>query len=79
MCHKGDDDMTNYGIVKSTVKPEPMVIDENSVWIYKNIRLVDGEWEYEMIQYNKDEYIKLLDTQLTDTQLALVEIYERMM
>ena len=31
-----------------------------------------------MIQYEKDEYIELLDTQLTDTQLALVEIYELM-
>lgn len=31
-----------------------------------------------MVQYTKDEYISLLDSQLTDTQLALVEVYEGM-
>lgn len=38
-----------------------------------------------MVQYTKDEYIKLmdeksaeLDAQLTDTQLALCDVYEMM-
>lgn len=76
--------MVDYGKQKSTVKPEPMVLDENSVWVYTNIQAVEetvGEevfsgWEYNMVQYTKDEYIRMLDTQLTDTQLALVEVYE---
>ena len=76
--------MTNYGKVQSTVKPEPMVIDESSVWVHSNIQPVEetvGEetfsgWEFDMVQYTKDEYIRMLDTQLTDTQLALVEVYE---
>jgi hypothetical protein len=76
--------MTNYGKVQSTVKPEPMVIDESSVWVHTNIQPVEetvGEetfsgWEFDMVQYTKDEYIRMLDTQLTDTQLALVEVYE---
>ena len=79
--------MIDHGKVRSTVKPEPMVIDEFSVWIHKNITEVSenvGEenefigYEYDMIQYEKDEYIRMLDTQLTDVQLALVELYEGM-
>jgi len=76
--------MIDYGRQRSTVKPEPRVIDENSVWVHTNIQAVEeavGEevfngYEFNMIQYTKDEYIRMLDTQLTDTQLALVEVYE---
>ena len=76
--------MVDYGKQRSTVKPEPMVFDENSVWVYSNITHVEetvGEevfsgWEFNMVQYTKDEYISKLDNQLTDTQLALVEVYE---
>lgn len=77
-------EMIDYGRQRSTVKPEPMVIDESSVWVHSNIQPVEetvGEemfsgWEFNMVQYTKDEYIRMLDTQLTDTQLALVEVYE---
>jgi hypothetical protein len=64
--------MKNYGRVRSTVNPKPMVIDEFSVWIHKNITEVSenvGEenefigYEYDMIQYEKDEYIELLSEQ----------------
>ena len=76
--------MIDYVRQRSTVKPEPMVIDESSVWVHSNIQPVEetvGEemfsgWEFNMVQYTKDEYIRMLDTQLTDTQLALVEVYE---
>ena len=73
--------MTKYEKVRSTVKPEPVVLDERSVWVHTNIRAVegtvdDGGWEFDMVQYTKDEYIRMLDVQLTDTQLALVEVYE---
>ena len=76
--------MIDYGRQRSTVKPEPMVIDESSVWVHSNIQPVEetvGEemfsgWEFNMVQYTKDEYIKELESQLTDTQLALVEVYE---
>lgn len=79
--------MVDYGKQRSTVKPEPMVLDESSVWVYSNITPVEetvGEetfsgWEFNMVQYTKDEYISLLDKQLTDTQLALVEVYEMIM
>lgn len=64
--------MKDYGRVRSTVSPKPMVIDEFSVWIHKNITEVSenvGEenefigYEYDMIQYEKDEYIELLSEQ----------------
>lgn len=64
--------MKDYGRVRSTVNPKPMVIDEFSVWIHKNITEVSenvGEenefigYEYDMIQYEKDEYIELLSEQ----------------
>lgn len=86
--------MINYGKVRSTIKPEPIVIDEFSVWQHTNIQPVSenvGEenefmgFEYEMIQYVKDEFIlnqaaekEVLQQQITDTQLALCEVYEMM-
>lgn len=86
--------MVNHGTVKSTVKPSELVIDESSVWVHTNITEVSenvgGEnefigFQFDCIQYGKDEYIKLLseknqslEQQLTDTQLALVELYEGM-
>lgn len=76
--------MIDYGRQRSTVQPEPMILDEHSVWIHTDIQAVEetvGEevfsgYEFDMVQYTKDEYISKLDDQLTDTQLALVEVYE---
>lgn len=85
--------MQKYGKVRSTQQPEPQQIDEYSVWVAENITPVsepgteeqpgfDG-YEYDLTQYDKDEYIKMIDenntaleTQVTDTQLALCEVYE---
>ena len=61
--------MKDYGRVRSTVSPKPMVIDEFSVWIHKNITEVSenvGEenefigYEYDTIQYEKDEFFELI-------------------
>ena len=80
--------MLDYGAVQSATQPQPLVIDDYSVWVNINIRSVtlsDGVqgWEYEQIQYPKDEYIKLisdknasLDEQLTNVQIALCGLYE---
>ena len=75
--------MTDYGIVKSTVRPEAKVVDEYSVWVNTEITQTSDGWEYHMVQYTKDEYIKRIDeknteleSQLTDTQLALCDVYE---
>lgn len=56
--------MIDYGITRSTVKPEPLKIDEHSVWIYTNITPVEENdfsgWEFHMMQYTKNEYISKL-------------------
>lgn len=58
--------MVDYGKVRSTVKPESIVIDDFSVWQHTNIREVSenvGEenefkgFEFNMVQYTKDEFI----------------------
>lgn len=58
--------MVNYGKVRSTVKPESIVIDDFSVWQHTNIQEVSenvGEenefkgFEFNMVQYTKDEFI----------------------
>lgn len=86
--------MVDYGKVRSTVKPEPIVIDDFSVWQHTNIQKISenvGEenefvgYEFNMVQYSKDEFILQqaaqnaeLQQQITDTQLALCEVYEMM-
>lgn len=84
--------MVDYGKVRSTVKPESIVIDDFSVWQHTNIQEVSenaGEenefkgFEFNMVQYTKDEFIlqqaaenTSLSQQVTDMQLALCEVYE---
>lgn len=85
--------MIDYGTVRSTVKPDKVEIDEYSVWVNSDITEIEvqsedeshTEYEFNQIRYTKDEYIKMIDernttleSQLTDTQLALCEIYEGM-
>jgi len=84
--------MKDYGLVRSTIRPQPLVIDELSVWEHTDITPVTENegteqefvgFEYRMVQYSKDEYILLqteenasLQEQLTDTQVALCDVYE---
>lgn len=83
--------MKDMGIVQGS--PEmavPLVVGKDTVYVHTDIQQVpDAEgnmvWQYHEVQYDKDEYIKLLsekndslEQQLTDTQLALCEIYEGM-
>jgi len=71
--------MKDYGRVRSTVAPEPMVIDEFSVWVHSNITPVEednGEetfigFEYDMVQYDKDEYIKIITEKSKTTEMTL--------
>ena len=52
--------MTDYGIVKSTVRPEAKVVDEYSVWVNTDIAETADGWEYHMVRYTKVEYIRLM-------------------
>ena len=79
--------MTDYGRIRSTVKPEPLELDEYSAYVNTDITEVtvelDGEahteFEFNQVRYTKDELITQQAQQITDTQLALCEIYEGMM
>ena len=78
-------------IVQSTIKPNEIEIDEYSVWINSDIHEIKvpdenslhTEYEFNQTQYSKDEFIRLMSEQnknledkLTDTQLALCDVYE---
>ena len=58
--------MTNYGKVRSCVKPESVVIDDFSVWQHTDIQKISENvgkenefvgYEFNMVQYSKDEFI----------------------
>ena len=58
--------MVDYGKVRSTAKPESIVIDDYSVWQHTDIQEISeniGEenefvgYEFNMIQHTKDEFI----------------------
>jgi hypothetical protein len=76
--------VVNHGKVRACTSPENITIDEYSVWVAENIITVtvqdeEGthtEYEFDLKQYDKDEYIHSMDDQLTDAQLALCELYE---
>ena len=87
--------MKEYGKVRSTKQPEQKVIDDYSVWVAENITPVTEAgtdeqpgftgYEYDLTQYTKDEYIKMIDDknasledQMTQAQEAMCEIYEMM-
>ena len=78
-------------IVQSTIKPKEIEIDAYSVWVNSDVKEISvtdehgahTEYKYNQKQYSKDEYIKLMSEQnkaledkLTDTQLAICEVYE---
>ena len=86
--------MIVYKAVRSFFYPDAIRFDEKSVWVSTNIRevavVIEGEeyteYEFDQTRYTKDEYIKLIDeknaeleAQVTDTQLALCELYEGVM
>lgn len=68
--------MVDYGKVRSTVKPDPIVIDEFSVWVHTDIQSVSENvgtenefvgYEFNMKQFDKDEYIQAQATANAET------------
>ena len=77
--------MKDLGIVTgSSEQAVELVIGKDTVYVHTDIvEVEEGLFQYHEVQYTKDEYIKLmseqnkaLEMQLTDTQLALCEVYE---
>lgn len=76
--------MKDWGTITGSKQPEAFEIDEFSVWVASDIKEVqmpggdlDGDaepvsgWEYHLVQYDKDEYINLMNDTLTSTQEAV--------
>lgn len=69
-----------------------LIVGIDTVYVHEDIQLLKNEdehgnpvevYQYHEVQYDKDEYIKVmseknseLENQLTDTQLALCDVYE---
>ena len=75
----------------STKQAQPLIVNKDTVYVHTNIvqatdedgNVVDNLYVYDEVQYTKDEYIQImaeknsqLEKELTDTQLALCELYE---
>ena len=75
----------------SLQQAQPLIVNKDTVYVHTNIvqatdedgNIVDGLYVYDEVQYTKDEYIQImaeknsqLEKELTDTQLALCELYE---
>ena len=83
--------MKDCGIVYgSAEQAKELIIGMDTVYVHSDIEEVEGEhgeklFKYHEIQYEKDEYIRLMsektttiERQITDTQLALCEVFELM-
>ena len=75
----------------SLQQAQPLIVNKDTVYVHSNIvqatdkdgNVVDNLYVYDEVQYTKDEYIQImaeknsqLEKELTDTQLALCELYE---
>lgn len=84
--------MKDYGLQRSAVKPSEREFTETKVFVYTDIKEVvesseNGDinlFEFNMIEYGKDEFIELLsdknkslESEITEIQLALCDVYER--
>ena len=87
--------MIDYGKQRSTVEPLELELTETRVFVSSNIIPVNEPgteeqpgfvgWEFDLIEYTKDEYIKIqaeknadLENEITQAQIAMCEIYEMM-
>lgn len=81
--------MINKGIVRgSKEQAKELIVGVDTVYVHSNIEQVETDdssevYQYNEIQYTKDEYIHLLseknaslEEEVTSTQLALCEVYE---
>ena len=76
----------------SLQQAQPLIVGTDTVYVHTDIvpittdqegKPVEALFQYHEVQYDKDEYIKFLseknselENQLTDTQLALCDVYE---
>lgn len=83
--------MKDYGLTMAMEIPKEIDIKETKVFVSTDIEQITveteedthTEYQFNLIEYEKDEYIQMmvekekdLERQITDTQLALCDVYE---
>lgn len=78
--------MINVGKIQgSKEQAKELIVGLDTVYVHTNIikleednrgNKVDNLYEYNEIQYTKDEYIALQSEQITNLQLAMLEVLE---
>ena len=83
--------MKNHGQVRSTVKPLAVEITAFKVSVASDVKEITVameedthiEFQFNLIEYYKDKYIRMisdknesLEQELTNTQIALCDVYE---
>lgn len=83
--------MKDYGTQRSTVRPLDVEVTQTKVFVASDISEVQvtmeedehTEFEFNLVEYDKDEYIKMiseknsqLESDVVNTQIALCEVYE---
>lgn len=72
--------MIDVGIIQgSKEQAKPLIVGTDTVYVHYDIEKVETEdnsdiYRYHEIQYNKDEYIKLMSEEITDTQQLLTDM-----
>lgn len=79
--------MKNYGTVRSTVRPNDLVVDEFSAWENTNITKVSENvglmnefvgYSYKCVQYEKDEYIGKLSNEKKELTLVTDDLIKKL-
>ena len=74
--------MIEHGKVQSAIKPNAIEIDEYSVWVSENITEITIEndvlYEYDLVQYTKDEYILQIAASDDVKSKAIMELSDMM-
>lgn len=74
--------MIEHGKTQSTVKPNAIEIDDYSVWVAENITEITIEndvlYEYDLVQYTKDEYILQIAARDNVKSKAIMELSDMM-
>lgn len=70
--------MIEHGKTQSAIKPNAIDIDEYSVWVAENITETTIEnnvlYEYDLVQYTKDEYILQIAARDNVKSKAIMEL-----
>lgn len=86
--------MKNHGQTRRMDEPLAVEVTASKVFVASNIEQItvqdeEGshtEYQYDLMEYDKDEYIHMMtekdtsmEQELTDTQIALCDVYEMLL